>query len=149
MITARSESSKVIDDWEVQVEGGTLPDATGYSDEAAALLDNSVCVGKPETGPLPDLLGREERFEDRIEIFRRDAGTGILDRDRHEITAARGLGAQGRDVLDLPHADRQLAFAVHGIAAIDRFAHHAKLRVLFQDVAWENWSAGGGRVLHA
>ena len=52
---------------------------------------------RPEAGPLADFLGGEERLEDRLELVGGDAGAGIGHRDRDEIAAAGGLGAQRRD----------------------------------------------------
>ena len=47
--------------------------------EAVRLLDDSVHSGKPEPGPLPLLLGREERLEYLVEMLFRDPAAGVLD----------------------------------------------------------------------
>ncbi len=84
---------------QIDGEGRAVSERAGDLDVAVGLLDEAERLAQAEAGSLADLLGREERLEDRVEIFRRDAGAGILDRDRDEVAAARGLRAQGRDVL--------------------------------------------------
>ena len=48
-----------------------------YADFAAVVLDNSVTHRKAQTCALADVLGREERFKDFIEVFGRDAAALI------------------------------------------------------------------------
>ena len=44
---------------------------------------------------------------------------GIRHGDGDEVAAAGGLRAEGRDAAHLAHADGELAFAFHGVAAVD------------------------------
>ena len=89
-------------------------------DVAVGLLGKAERLAEAEAGSLADLLGREERLEDRVEMFRRDAGAGVGDRDGDEVAAARRTGRAGQGWRrTLLHADRQPAFAVHGVAAVD------------------------------
>src|SRR4051812_32267636 len=52
--------------------------ATGLSHEA-------IDLAQPQTGSLPQWLGREERLEDPVHDVRWDAGSGVRDRDRDII----------------------------------------------------------------
>src|SRR4029450_12724876 len=66
-----------------------------------------------------DFLGREKRFEDRLEQFGRDAGAGVRHGDGDELAVARRLGAEGGGGGHFPGGAGQPAFAVHGVAAVD------------------------------
>ena len=49
----------------------------GDLDVAVGLLCEAERLAEAEAGSLADLLGREERLEDRLDMVRRDAGAGI------------------------------------------------------------------------
>ena len=60
-------------DGQIDDEARALADLGIGEDEAARLLDDAVDGRQPEAGPLPHLLGREERLENLAEDARRNA----------------------------------------------------------------------------
>src|SRR6266550_1240814 len=54
---------QLLDPWQVELEGGAMPDLAVHPDESAALLDDAVHGGEAQPRPFALLLGREERLE--------------------------------------------------------------------------------------
>ena len=103
---------------QIDGESRALSGCAGDLDVATGLLGKAERLAEAEAGSLADLLGREERLEDRVDMIGRNAGAGVGNGDGDEVAAARGLGAQGRDGVNFLDCDCQQAFLVHGIAAV-------------------------------
>ncbi len=81
---------------QVDLEHGALVRRAVDKDEAAGLLDDAVDRRQAEPGAGADLLGREERLEDALDVLLRDADPGIGDLDQHVVAGRHGLGAAPR-----------------------------------------------------
>ena len=77
-------------------------------------MHEAVNLRQSQTGALADRLGGEEGIEDLAEDIGRDAGAGILHRNR-DMTAGASLVA-GRNVM---RRNRDDAAAGHGVARVD------------------------------
>src|SRR5690242_10947264 len=53
------------------------------SDSAAVLAHNAIAEAQAQTGSLADFLGREERIENLLHVFGRDARAVVLENDAH------------------------------------------------------------------
>ena len=82
---------------QIDGEGRTLAGRAGDLDVAVGLLGEAERLAEAEAGSLADFLGREERFEDRLDQLGRNAAAGVRHGDGDEVAAAGGLGAEGRD----------------------------------------------------
>ena len=82
---------------QVDRKGRTLAGLARDLDVAVGLLGKAERLAEAEAGALADFLGGEERLEDRLEQFGRDAGAGVRHGDGDEVAAARrpGRGARG------------------------------------------------------
>jgi hypothetical protein len=118
-------------DGQFDPEGGASARFTADMDVAAMLLDDAVGQRQSQPGPAADRLGGEEGFEDAVDVFRRDAVSGIADADGHALAAA--FGADGD------------ALVLDGLGRIDQQVHedlvqfrgqaldHGQLAVLLDD----------------
>ena len=86
---------------QIDGESRALSECAGDLDVAIGLLGKAERLAEAEACSLADLLGREERLEDCVNMIGRNAGAGVGNGDGDEVAAARGLGAQGRDGVDL------------------------------------------------
>ena len=77
-------------------------------------MREAMNLRQSQTGALADRLGGEEGIEDLAEDVGRDAGAGVLHRDR-DISAGAGLVA-GRDVARRYRDDAAVG---HGVARVD------------------------------
>src|SRR5207247_1353687 len=64
---------------QVDREDRATPERACDRDVAVRLPGEAKGLAEPKAGPLADLLGGEERFEDRSEVFGRNPGAGIGD----------------------------------------------------------------------
>ena len=103
---------------QIERDGRAFAQRRGQGDGAARLAREAEELRESETGALAERLGGEEGLENAVEILRRDAAAGVLDRDPDEVAGWQRLdlaGAKG-DILD---RDCQLAGAVHRVAGVD------------------------------
>ena len=101
-------------------------------DVAAGLLDDAVDGGEAEPGPLPHLLGGEERLEDLLLHLRRHAGAGVGDFEEHVVAGLEALflelrALRGRHV---GGADLELAAVGHRVARVDGKVHDHLLELI-------------------
>ena len=84
------------------------------------MLGKTEHLGQAEPGALADLLGGEERLEDAPELVLRNSDAGILDRHRNIAVRRFRLRRGAGQLRHAANRDRQPAFAIHGVARIDR-----------------------------
>ena len=93
------------------------------------MLYEPVNLRQTETGAASDLLGREKRFENPVDLVRRNAAAGIDDRHRDEISRRdfrRSWGSSRR----AREADGQRSMAFHGIARIGHQVDHDRFELV-------------------
>lgn len=56
---------------------GTAADLTLDPHRAAGLMGKTIDLGKAKAGATADILGREERFEDPVDLVGRNAAAGV------------------------------------------------------------------------
>ena len=71
-------------------EGRAFAGLAGGDDVSAVFTDDAVAQAQAEAGALADFLGGEERIENALEIFGRNAGAIVVDGDAHGGSIARG-----------------------------------------------------------
>ena len=84
---------------------------------AAGLLHKSVNLRQAQSSAATDLLGREKRFENLVDLVRGNAAARIANRDGDEFSRRRSVRARNR-VRRPCEPDRQRSLAVHGISRI-------------------------------
>src|SRR5204863_4607950 len=110
-------------DWQIDDKAGALVDLRIGEDEATRLFDDAVHGGKAKTGPLPYLLGSEERLEDLAQHARRDPRTRVGNRQRAVIGDRQNIGTELRNLVRLDRIglddERAAALGGHRVPRID------------------------------
>ena len=103
-------------------------DRAGNAHAAAGLLGKTVDLAQPQSGPLADLFGREERLEHARQNIRSDTAPGIRHADLDEL-AAQTILCRTACERHRPRTDRQRPSAPHGVACIHCKIEHRQLEL--------------------
>ena len=114
---------------QVQDEHRPLADRALDADLAAGLLREAEDLAQSEARSLADVLGREERLEDVLDLIGGDAGPRVLDAYRDEVATDRRVAANRRNDRDGMHSDGEGALAVHGVPGIDGHVHEGRVEL--------------------
>ena len=115
--------------FEIQAERGANIHFAAHENIAAGLLDNAVAGGQAQPRAAAHFFGREKRFEDVFEDFKRNAGAGILHFHQHILAGGDDFVFSGcveitgkiidRSDDDVTGTNGELAAIFHRVARID------------------------------
>ena len=110
---------------QIDFEGGAPARLALDADMTAALFDDAVTGGQPQTCPLPHAPGRKKRLEEARFYIRAHAGAGVRDGQRH-VVARFQFRITAHSLLmqrDVGGFQREFAAFGHGIAGVDGQVH--------------------------
>src|SRR5262249_5499028 len=110
---------------QINFEFGSLSDLAEEADEAAVSANYGQDGGQSQPGSLSILFRREERFEDTVYDFARNAAAGIGHSDA-DIALLRRAGRQSSlffDQITVSGPDHQLSAGGHRVARVEAKVH--------------------------
>ena len=107
---------------QVNLEGGSLAGPAGDLDKAAALFDDAIDRGEPQSGAAAHILGGKERFKNVIQslVVHAQAVIGNPHEDIGAGDEVRLFPGIGLIKSDIGSGDDEFAALGHGVPGVDR-----------------------------